>query len=62
MFYLKNDTTKESYFGWMYKEKNISRVNKVVKNLEEFVCDINLLVQVNQKINKNCKQDKARNT
>lgn len=48
IFYLKNNTIKESYFGWMYKEKNISRVNKIVKKLEKFICDINLLVQANR--------------
>ena len=48
IFYLQNNTTKESYFGWMYKEKNILRVNKIVKKLENFVCDINLIVQANR--------------
>ena len=49
MFYLKNNTTKESYFGWMYKEKNVLKVNKIVKKLEKFVCNINLIVQENRK-------------
>lgn len=49
IFYLKNNITYESYFGWMYKEKNILRVNKIVNKLEKFVCDINLIVQENRK-------------
>lgn len=50
IFHLKNNTTKESYFGWMYKEKNILRVNKIVEKLEKFVCNINLIAQKNRKI------------
>ena len=45
IFYLKNNTIKESYFGWMYKEKNILRVNKVVNKLENFVYSVNLIIQ-----------------
>lgn len=45
IFYLKNNTTKESYFGWMYKEKSITRVNKVINKLENFINEINLLIK-----------------
>ena len=47
IFHLENGTTKETYFGWMYKEKRIKRVNKVTSKLENFVYDINLLLQEN---------------
>ena len=50
VFYLKDNTTKESYFGWMYKEKNISKINRVIKKMERFVNDINLIVQEKNKI------------
>ena len=50
IFYLKHDTTKETYFGWMYKEKNISKVNKVVNRLENFVYSLNLIIQEYQTI------------
>lgn len=49
IFYLKENITKESYFGWMYKEKNVAKVNKVVNELENFVCQINLIVKEKQK-------------
>lgn len=49
IFYLKNNTTKESYFGWMYKEKNIMKVEKIVNKLENFVHDINVTVQSKRK-------------
>lgn len=49
IFYLGDNSTRKSYFGWMYKEKSITRVNKIVKKLEKFVCDINLLAQENKK-------------
>ena len=39
----------KSYFGWMYKEKSIVRVNKVVNKLENFISEINLLIQKEQK-------------
>ena len=48
IFHLRNNTTKESYFGWMYKEKSIMKVNKIVNKLENFVYNINLIVQANQ--------------
>jgi hypothetical protein len=45
IFYLKDNSTRESYFGWMYKERSIAKVNKVVKKLEDFIREINLLIQ-----------------
>lgn len=45
IFYLEDNSTRESYFGWMYKEKSITRVNKVVNKLENFISEINLLIQ-----------------
>ncbi len=53
IFYLNNNATIESYFGWMYKEKNIMRVNKIVNKLENFVYSINLIIRENKK-NNNC--------
>ena len=35
----------ETYFGWMYKEKKLARVNKVTKNLEELINDINQIIK-----------------
>lgn len=49
-FYLKNNVIIESYFGWMYKEKSIIKVNKTVKKLKNFVDSINLIVKSNEKI------------
>ncbi len=49
IFYLGHNNTKESYFGWMYKEKSIARVNKTVNKLENFISEINLLIQKKQK-------------
>jgi hypothetical protein len=49
IFYLGDNSTRESYFGWMYKEKSITRVNKVVNKLENFISEINLLIQKKQK-------------
>lgn len=49
IFYLKNNITIDSYFGWMYKEKSIIKVNKIVKKLENFVDSINLKVKENRK-------------
>lgn len=49
IFYLGDNSTRESYFGWMYKEKSITRVNKVVNKLENFISEINLLIPKKQK-------------
>ena len=49
IFYLGDNSTRESYFGWMYKEKSITRVNKVVNKLENFISEINLLISKKQK-------------
>lgn len=35
----------ETYFGWMYKEKKLARVNKVTKNLEELINEINQIIK-----------------
>ena len=45
VFYLKDNSTMESYFGWMYREKSLAKVNKVVKKLECFVQNINVIAQ-----------------
>ena len=45
IFYLEDNSTRESYFGWMYKERSITKVNKVVSKLESFIREINLLIQ-----------------
>lgn len=50
IFYLGDNSTRESYFGWMYKEKSIAKVNKVVNKLENFISEINLLIQKNRDI------------
>lgn len=41
VFHLKNNTKKESYFGWMYKEKNEEKVKKKQAELTAFVDHIN---------------------
>ena len=45
IFYLKDNSVRESYFGWMYKEKSIEKVNKVLNKLETFINKINSLIQ-----------------
>jgi hypothetical protein len=49
IFYLEDNSTRESYFGWMYKERSITKVNKVVNKLESFIRKINLSIQENKK-------------
>ena len=49
IFYLGDNSTRESYFGWMYKERSITKVNKVVNKLENFISEINLLIKKKQK-------------
>lgn len=49
IFYLKDNSKRESYFGWMYKERNIVRVNKIINKLDNFICKINLIVQETSK-------------
>lgn len=41
IFHLNDGTTRESYFGWMYKERNELKVNQVINKLENFVNDLN---------------------
>lgn len=41
IFHLNDGTTRESYFGWLYKERNELKVNKVISKLENFVNDLN---------------------
>ena len=48
IFYLKNGTTKESYFGWMYREKSEDKVNKTQAKLTEFVNHINEVCKAHQ--------------
>lgn len=45
IFHKKNGGRVETYFGWMYKEKKLARVNKVTKNLEELINDINQIIK-----------------
>lgn len=45
IFHLKDGTTKESYFGWMYKERSLKKVNKVEKKLENFIEEINGIIK-----------------
>lgn len=39
----------KSYFGWMYKERSLEKVDKIVKKLENFIEEINN--NCNKKIN-----------
>lgn len=41
VFYLKDGSRRETYFGWMYREKNENTVARVYKSLESFVGEIN---------------------
>ena len=43
IFHLKDGTSRETYFGWMYKERNILKVKKTIKKLEECINYINLI-------------------
>ena len=45
IFHLKDGTKRKTYFGWMYKEKNKTKVDKVIKRLEIFISSINLLIK-----------------
>lgn len=49
IFHLKDGTTKETYFGWMYKERNELKVNRVIKKLENFVNNISFISKTNNK-------------
>ena len=44
-FYLKDGTAEESYFGWMYREKNKETVSKIHSKLIDFVDSINETVK-----------------
>jgi len=46
IFYLKDGSTRKTYFGWMYKEKSSAKVNKIVIKLKNFI----------EEINQNCKK------
>lgn len=50
-FYLKDGTVVKSYFGWLYKEKE-KTVNRVEKQLADFVDEINTLCKANKNKNK----------
>lgn len=41
IFHLKDGSSRKSYFGWMYKERSIKKVDKIVKKLETFIKDVN---------------------
>lgn len=45
IFHLKDGTIRETYFGWMYKEKNILKVKKTIKELEDFINYLNLILK-----------------
>ena len=45
IFYLKNGISRESYFGWMYKEKSKDKVSKIQSELTVFVKHINKVCQ-----------------
>ena len=47
-FHLSDGTTVESYFGWLYREKE-KTVNKVEKKLLKFIEKINMLCKENRK-------------
>ncbi len=47
-FHLKDGTIIDSYFGWLYREKE-KTVNKVEKKLLEFIEKINMLCKENRK-------------
>lgn len=46
-FHLNDGTVVESYFGWLYREKE-KTVNKVEKKLTEFIEKINILCKENR--------------
>lgn len=41
VFYLKDGSRRETYFGWLYREKNEKTVARVCKSLESFISEIN---------------------
>lgn len=41
IFHLKDGSSRQSYFGWMYKERSLKKVDKIVKKLENFIEEIN---------------------
>ena len=45
VFYLKNGVSRESYFGWMYREKSKDKVSKIQSELTVFVKHINKVCQ-----------------
>ena len=47
VFYLKDGSKRETYFGWMYKEKNKEKVERVEQKLCKFIENINM--QINNK-------------
>ena len=48
IFHLKNGSAKETYFGWMYKEKSKLKVKKVQEKLEIFVREINNKLKIRE--------------
>lgn len=46
VFYLKDGSRRETYFGWLYREKNEKTVARVCKSLESFISEINEHVKV----------------
>ncbi len=45
IFYLKDGTSRESYFGWMYREKSKETVSKIHSQLIDFIDSINKAVK-----------------
>ena len=45
VFHLKNGETQESYFGWLYREKNLKTVERVCGSLQKFINDLNAYVK-----------------
>lgn len=45
VFHLKDGTTRESYFGWLYREKNPKTVERVCASLQKFINDLNAYVK-----------------
>ncbi len=43
IFHLKDGTIRDTYFGWMYKEKSILKVKKTIKKLEDCINYLNLI-------------------
>lgn len=49
VFHLKDGSRMETYFGWLYREKNEKTVARVCKSLETFINEINEYVKEERK-------------